>query len=784
MDNDLEFQDSGFDEVDESPKKPKKVSPIWPIVRTLQRKAWLVSGVTGTLAVLAWMSGASTPPLYQGGFRLLVEPVTSEARIAEPTTLSRTDGGVPNENIFKLDYPTQLEILRSPRVLDDVYEAVVAEFPDFSYGELFSGIVIARSGGKSRTTETRILDVTYQGYNPDQVDLVLQELAKKYLRYSLEDRKTRISEGVKFIEDQLPGLQARVDALQGELQELQQTYDLLDPASQAQQIVGQLNDVANQQLAAQRELQETRQVYTLLQNQLRLTPEEAIAVSALSQNPRYQQILGSLSEIDSQMALESVRFTAESPALQRLQQKRDNLAGLAAEQGQQILGTSVGVDPNSQLGLVQDGVRQGMIQQLVSANNELQVLEVRSRFLSQTRLQFEQQVQQFPLISKRFNELQRQLGIATRTLDQLLSQRESLRVAAAQTQVPWEVVSEPRLPRMPDGTPISIPMDSGKKLIVAVVAGFVLSAGAALLIERIQDRFFGPKDVDDLTPEPLLATIPRCRQEDPSRGFWVQSLLGRASEQELHPEILKVQDVFNGLFANLRFLPEQSQVRSLVVSSADAGDGKTTVALNLAETAAGTGQRVLLVDANLRSPQLHSHLGLPNLKGFSDVLRGDAVAGIAQAIPGAENLHVLTTGDCKPGTTRLLASPHLRQTLDALHQSYDLVIYDTPGMQQAIDSSFLAACADGMLLVVGIRHTSRARAKATMRQIEEYGLTVVGAIANLDRQKIAKPRDHWNRSDGENVFDPVMNEVLYPQPSGSFADVPGMTISVEPNSVS
>ncbi|MGG6294354.1 GumC family protein [Leptolyngbya sp. AN02str] len=772
MEQEFELQDESFEEVEESPstKKPKKASPILPLIRTVQRKLPLITGIAGVMSVLAWLSTASDAPTYGGGFRLLVEPITSEGRIAEPTALSRTDGGVPSEQLFKLDYPTQLEILRSPRVLNEVYEAVKAKHPEFIYPELVSGLVLQRSGGKSRSTETKILDVMYQGYNPDTVQTVLDELSKKYLRYSLEDRKTRISEGVKFIEDQLPTLQDRVDKLESELQDLQQTYDLLDPVSQGQQISAQLLQVTDQLKSTQQDLQETRTLYATLQRQLQLNPSEAIAVSSLSQDPRYQQLLNSMNEIESQIAVEAVRFTAESPTMQRLEQRRANLNDLIIQRAQQILGGSATVSSNSQISTVQDSVRQGMIQQLVDAANKMEVLEVRNRILSQNRDIVERQIQQYPMISRRYNELQRQLGIATRTLDQLLSQRESLRVAAAQNQVPWELVSEPRIPRDPAGNPIPDPVSSRKKLMVGVMAGVMMGAGAAILLEKLQDIFHEANDVKDLIPAPMLGSIPRYLSGDPSVGF-LMGTQANAKGAELDPEAFGFQDAFNSLYANLRFLVQSASVRSLVICSPLADDGKTTVALNLAETAAGTGQRVLLVDANFRTPELHTKLGLKNISGFADLLQKTApLSNLVQSVAGAENLHILTAGHVKPGTTRLLASPYLRRTMESMQEAYDLVIYDSPSLQSAIDANFLAAATDGILMVVALRQTSRAKTKQSLKKLEEYNISIVGSIANQVKTKAAKVRDRWDSSDGEEEVDLAYEGVLYPQPAMGFVE--------------
>ncbi|GAB4458437.1 MAG: polysaccharide biosynthesis tyrosine autokinase [Elainellaceae cyanobacterium] len=745
MDQELDLQ--APDESGEASAPKKGGLPIGGLIRMVKRKILVIGGITGVLSVAAWLSSASDLPTYRGNFQLLVEPVTSEARIAEPTALTRSAGGVPSRDIFSLDYPTQLQILRSPKVLEEVYKEVQAKYPAFTYFELIQGLELGRVGN-TRTTETKILQVVYQGSDAGLVQLVLDELAAKYLRYSLEDRKSRISEGVKFIEDQLPGLQKRVDELEGQLQELQQAYELIDPSSQGGQIFSQLQSVTEQQVATQQQLQEQRVLYNTLQRQLGLSPSEAIAASALSQDPRYQQILSGITEIDSQIALESSRFTDESPIIQRLRQRQANLSNLLGQQANRILGPQLA--RKSDALTYQDSLRLDLIKQLINTTNEMQVLQMRDQFLARRQSEVSRQVQQFPAIARRYAEIQRELGVATRTLDQLLGQRETLRVEAAQTQVPWELISEPMMPRDPSGVAIPDPNSSRKKLMMGMVAGMALGLGTAILIEKRQNVFFSAEDVKDAVPVPLLGALPACATSDPCGGL----LNLTASSEELSDDAFPFLDAVNNLYASLRFLNPTNLVRSLVLCSPGTGDGKTTTALHLAQTAAAAGQRVLLVDANLRSPKLHTILNLPNECGLSELLAQKVYPEDAiQVCPSLEHLCILTAGQTPPGTTKMLASPQMKDLMAAFDAQFDLILYDTPSLSSAVDANFLAAQADGILLVLAVRQTAYSKTKEVLKKLEEFHLPIVGTVANraIAPAEVSEEDDEYDE-DSEGIW--------------------------------
>ncbi|HBE35551.1 MAG TPA: capsular biosynthesis protein, partial [Cyanobacteria bacterium UBA11368] len=373
------------EDLEEFNAPPSKGLNLRPFLRTLQRQALLVTGVAGVVMVASLLTGGKEPPIYEGSFRLLVEPVTSEAKMSEPTTLTRSGGGLPDDRVFSLDYPTQLQILQSPGMLSAIAEQVQTQNPKFSLNQLKEGLTVQRIGEDS-FTKTKIIEVIYKGENPKEVDLVLRKTAEKYLKYSLDERKTRISEGIKFIEDQLPELQNRVNQFQGQLQVLQQRYTLIDPKAQGSELFEQVRKIADEQLESQRQLQEHKILYANLQKQLELTPDQALAASALSQDPNRVALLQKLQEVESQIATEAVRFTNNSPNIQALQEKRQNLLTLMNQETQRILGrNATSKASNPQVLSFQNSVRVGLIDELVKTANQIQVLEARTRALAETR---------------------------------------------------------------------------------------------------------------------------------------------------------------------------------------------------------------------------------------------------------------------------------------------------------------------------------------------------------------------------------------------------------------
>lgn len=712
------MQQSQVDIDDLSAEAPRGGLNFGPYIRMIKRNILLIASSTLLLGTLGFIKNQSSPPLYLAGFRLLVEPVTAEARLTDPLVLTRNQGVVRDQN---LDYATQLELLKSPAVLERIYEQVKEEFPDFAFIQLVNDLTVERS------EQTKILEVTFFAGDPDLVQAVLDATVDRYLQYSLEERRTRISEGVRFIEDQLPDLRSRASELQGQLEQLQNRFFIGTPEVEGAQLSNQLREVTTQQAETQRLLREQQSFYASLQEQLNLSPNQAIAASALSEDPGYQSLIAQYREIEAQIAIELARFTEESPAVRALRDRQNNLLGLMDVTAQEIVGPSLqgeALDP--QVRAFQNSIRKTLINQMVEANNQIQILQVRLTELAQLRASLESRIQDFPAIARDYSEIQRDLDITNQALDQLLSQRETLRLEAAQSEVPWELLSAPQVPIDEQGNP----MPEGSKpviLLAGIMGGALLGAGLAFALEMLRDIFYDVEDVSDAVPATVLGVIPPCPFAHQVLFFSPETSTLRPSD---HASIVAFQEAFSELFAGLRFQYTEN-LHSFAVCGAMEKDGSSTIAANLAQTLAAAGKQVLLVDTNFRNPALHDLFRLSNQKGLCDVLKADLEPEfVIQRSPTSANLSVLTTGIPTVDAPKMLGSAQMEALSDRFAKMFDVVIYDAPPLRDYMDTIFLSDHVDGLLLSVSLRQTKQSAVKESLEKLKEYSVTLVGSVVN------------------------------------------------------
>jgi tyrosine-protein kinase len=258
----------------------------------------------------------------------------------------------------------------------------------------------------------------------------------------------------------------------------------------------------------------------------------------------------------------------------------------------------------------------------------------------------------------------------------------------------------------------------GLTILLAAVVGFVLAAGEAYLLEYLDDTLKSPDAVMRLFSAPILGRI--FEQPD---GLNENRLYD--ADNSNHP----LTEPFRALRTEIDLAEMGQRLKTILVSSPDSGDGKTSVAVNLALSIAQRGKKVFLLDADLRKPKIHKIFNLANDEGLADVVFARAVFDWRIGIKEVRQISVLTAGNTPPDPAELLSSEKMELFLSELDEVAEVIIIDGPPMFVP-DAMILASKVDGVLLVIRPSHTRQSLAKASMEHIKLVGAKVVGVVLN------------------------------------------------------
>ncbi|WP_144756108.1 polysaccharide biosynthesis tyrosine autokinase [Curtobacterium pusillum] len=267
----------------------------------------------------------------------------------------------------------------------------------------------------------------------------------------------------------------------------------------------------------------------------------------------------------------------------------------------------------------------------------------------------------------------------------------------------------------------------GTVILVATLLGSVGAVLYALVRNQLDRRIRSAEILEAELGLPVVGRLPFVEHLENRRALATDAVPGDGADTRTAAALT---EALREIRTNLSFLNVDDPPRSLVISSSTAGEGKTTVAANLAATIAQSGQQVVLIDCDLRRPAQANLLGLTNGTGLSDVLSGRAkLHEVVQHRSDVENLHVITSGRTPPNPSELLASRAMRDLVATLEQDAFLVL-DAPPLLAVTDAAILSREADGMLLVVSAKRTTLDQVRRAVDAVHRVSGRIFGAVLN------------------------------------------------------
>lgn len=276
------------------------------------------------------------------------------------------------------------------------------------------------------------------------------------------------------------------------------------------------------------------------------------------------------------------------------------------------------------------------------------------------------------------------------------------------------VIEKATVPRRPFSPDVS------RNVMFAAIIGLVLAVGGILLIEYLDDLIKTPQDAKAISKLPTLGMIPLMNGKE-----YTEKLI--TVRQPLSP----VAEAYRVLRTNLQFSELSNPIRTLMVTSPGPEEGKSITLANLAVVIAQSGQRVVLVDANLRRPVLHKIFGMQNRAGLTDaVLYPNTSLSNRLQPTEIKTLQILTSGMLPPNPAEVLGSMRMNEIIEELKSMADFILFDSPPAALVADAAILGTRLDGMLVIFDASHTRRNEARAVVEDLERVKVNILGTVLN------------------------------------------------------
>jgi capsular exopolysaccharide synthesis family protein len=532
---------------------------------------------------------------------------------------------------------------------------------------------------------SRLVDILYTSPDPVFAAQAANALAKAYIAQSMEFRFSESKEAADWLSQQLTEQRKALESSEAALQAYRERNGAVSVADSASNIVVQrLSDLNAALTKAKTERINKEAVY----NQLKAAQASGTldTFPAVLANDYIQKLRGDLADLQRQQAQLAERYGERHVEMIKIR--------AAVESAQAKL--------NVELGKVVESVR-NEFQAALSEEQSLQTAlnNQKSEALSLNRTGIE------------YGVLQREVDSNKQLYESLLQRTKETDISSERKNTNIRVVDPADVPKAP------ISPNLQRSGMLSLVAGLTLSLGLVFFVDYLDSRLKTPQDLKNYLNVPFLGLIPA-----------VSHAGGTSNPLLTAVDAPNFSEAFKTVRTNVLFSSAEEGLRTLVVTSAGPGEGKSICSANIALALAQAGMRVLLVDADMRRPRVHEIFDGPEEPGLSNLLTGNAKASEVVQKSKIPGLWLIPAGHIPPNPAELLGSPRFVDFLGALEDHFDWVVLDTPPVLVVTDSIVVANKASGVVFVVGADQTTRTAARTAVDQLLGANAHVIGSVLN------------------------------------------------------
>lgn len=689
-------------------------------LHVIMKRRTLVLSVFAVIFVLVVLYTFSRTPLYRGTTKVLIEKASSE----------KLTGNSPSRIYDPEFYETQFQLIKSRAVSKRVVETLdlADNFAQLRGGDqeesvlssifgwfgsvkgLIKGLIgdvqpVGEELASDLLTKTadrlnedievrpfknsRLVTISYMAPSPEFAALVANATAKAYIQETLEMKLESTRTELEWMNKKANEEGTKLEASEKALQSYMVANDIISLENRMSVTPEQLSQISSQLVTAESRRKQLESLYNKVRGVVN-DPERAVTIPAIATDESLQMIRTQILQAEQNLRELAGTYLSKHPVMKKAK---------------------------SDLEILKEKLNQEIARIVESIHNEYELAVSDEQNL---KAQMERTKGQAQGLSERFIQygaLKREVDTNRTMYDALMMKIKEQSITEDTQPVSLWIVEEAIVSEQP------VKPNKKKNILLGLIVGLMAGVGMAFFIEYLDNTIKYPEETEKALGLPVLGLI----------SLWKETDLTIDQAVDKKPRS-PVAESYKALRTSLMLASADGTPGRILIASAAASAGKTTTALNLSFAMAQAGNKVLLIDADMRKPRVHKALKMTNKSGLSNYLAGGKSSILKKS--SHENLDVITSGPIPPNPSELLSSKHMKQLLDSLSANYDVILVDSPPLLSVADARILTRVCDGTVLVVRAKQTTFDLARKATRLLSSVNAPVLGMVINaLDLKK-------------------------------------------------
>ncbi len=692
---------------------------ILAYLKVLWRRRLVMGTAIGATLLFTVIYTFLSPKIYEATTSILIQPAPE----GKETFFSTWEYMGARDNFIQ----NQSQILKSRTNLKLVVEKIRKQHGDENLPILSdpSPITFLAYNIIVKPVErTDIIRVLVHSTNPQESAIIANAVAENLLEQSKNTARLEVSEVRKFLEDQLKIVENNLKRSADSLRIFKEKNKVFSLSTEGEGLFAKLSTFDRQYNEANADYLTKKKQLDFLKDKYRENQQDLLKDVTESNSPIIVNLRKKLIEYETEHSTYLLQgLTSDHPKIQRIEKLIEETKHQLKREVEVLIASDA--ERGDLLAM-----NEKIMEELAALEVEIVALAAKKQAIGRTRSTYEKQFSTLPAKELRLAQLERAYKINDNIYAMLMEKYEEVKITEAGQLGNVKIIDQAFVPSVP------IKPNKKKNVLFALLVGIGIGLVFTVFTEYLDTSLKEAKDIEEHIGEPALGVIPNINPKE-----FLQKYGDNGHVADLKQLLLthyaprsSVSEAYRSLRTNLHYFNHEKPLKSLLITSTIAKEGKSTIVSNLGIIFSQKGLRTVMIDADLRKPVLHKFFNLDIKNGLTDlIINHDMPVTKAIKKTSIENLHVITAGDIPPNPTDLLESKRMRAIQKGLEAEFDFVLFDSPPIMVVTDAVVLSRILDGVLLIVETKKAKRDAVRAAKGIIEHVGGRLLGAVLNKAR---------------------------------------------------